>query len=318
VLFYEGDPDTLMISRHREALGERLRFVIARATLVEDLVDKARFVALARRLELPIPPSHHLRPAEEPFPDGLAPPLVIKPLTRRSDVWDDFGGGAKACRVDTTDALRRLWTKLAVTGVEVLAQEPVPGPENRVESHHVYVDESGQVVGEFTGAKIRTRPPTYGNSTALQTTDAPDVAALGREVVRRLDLTGVAKLDFKRAPDGTLRLLEINPRFTLWHHLAAVAGLNLPALVYADLAGLPRPPAGPVRPGVCWAAPWSDLRVVKETGGSVAAWAWWIARCGALSGIAWDDPLPLLRGEMWPRLGRRLRRAPRPAPQVNA
>jgi predicted ATP-grasp superfamily ATP-dependent carboligase len=48
VLLYQGDPDTLMISRHRDVLGERFRFVIAGATLVEDLVDKARFVALAQ------------------------------------------------------------------------------------------------------------------------------------------------------------------------------------------------------------------------------------------------------------------------------
>src|SRR5215470_19812901 len=40
-------------------------------------------------------------------------------------------------------------------------------------------------------------------------------------------LTGVAKPDFKRAPDGRLLLLEINPRFNLWHHLGAVAGVNL-------------------------------------------------------------------------------------------
>ena len=61
-------------------------------------------------------------------------------------------------------------------------------------------------------------------------------------IVERLALTGVAKLDFKRDPQGNLRLLEINPRFNLWHHAGAIAGVNIPALVYADLAGLPRPP----------------------------------------------------------------------------
>ena len=40
---------------------------------------------------------------------------------------------------------------------------------------------------------------------------------------------------------GRLHLLEVNPRFNLWHHPAAVAGVNLPALVHADLTGAPRP-----------------------------------------------------------------------------
>ena len=54
-------------------------------------------------------------------------------------------------------------------------------------------------------------------------------------------LTGVAKLDFKRDRSGKLHLFEINPRFTLWHHAAAIAGVNIPALVYADLTGAPWP-----------------------------------------------------------------------------
>jgi D-aspartate ligase len=318
VLFYQGDPDTLMVSRFRDVLGRHFRFVVPEADLVEDLVDKARFVALAERLGLPVPSAQHLRPAADGLPNGLGLPLVIKPLIRRTDTWEGVADGAKACRVETADQLRRLWQRLAADGLEVIAQEPVPGPESRIESYHVYVDALGLIAGEFTGAKIRTHPATYGHSTALQTTEAPDIAELGRAVVRRLGLKGVAKIDVKRAPDGTLWILEINPRFTLWHHLAAVAGLNLPALVYADLAGLPRPPAGAVRPGVGWTAPLSDLRAMRAAGQSPAAWALSIARCRAVSGMAWDDPLPLLRGQLLPRLGRRLRRGGRRASPLTA
>ena len=55
---------------------------------------------------------------------------------------------------------------------------------------------------------------------------------LGRTLVQRLGLRGVAKFDFKRAADGRLFLLEVNPRFNLWHHPGALAGVNLPALVF--------------------------------------------------------------------------------------
>ena len=44
-----------------------------------------------------------------------------------------------------------------------------------------------------------------------------------------LGLRGVAKLDFKRTAAGELVLLEVNPRFNLWHLPGAVAGVNLPA-----------------------------------------------------------------------------------------
>ena len=150
-------------------------------------------------------------------------------------VWLIAGGVLLA-----STTLAALVPRLAAGDVAVALQELVPGPETAIESYHVYVGAQGETVGEFTGRKIRTVPAAYGHSTALQITEAADVAALGRELVRRLGLRGVAKLDFKRAPSGELFLLEINARFNLWHHPGAVAGVNLPALVYGDLVGLPR------------------------------------------------------------------------------
>jgi D-aspartate ligase len=176
----------------------------------------------------------------------------------------------------------------------ILAQELVPGDEARIESYHAYVDERSQVVGEFAGRKIRTWPASYGDSTALETSDAQDVLTLGRVLVKKLKFRGVAKFDFKRAPDGTLRLLEVNPRFNLWHHLGAIAGINLPALVYGDLVGTPRPILGPARPFVRWCKPWKDQFAARAAGMSLAEWTLWVIRCQAKSGFAWDDPLPMI------------------------
>ena len=54
VLFYEQDEHLQFISRHRERLARAFRFVIADATLVEDLLDKGRFAALAKQHGLPV------------------------------------------------------------------------------------------------------------------------------------------------------------------------------------------------------------------------------------------------------------------------
>ncbi|MFY7915679.1 MAG: ATP-grasp domain-containing protein, partial [Rubrivivax sp.] len=138
---------------------------------------------------------------------------------------------------------------------------------------------------------------------ALTVTDirgqAADVAAIGREVAARIGLRGVAKFDFKRAPDGRLYLLEINARFNLWHHLGAVAGVNLPALVHADLTGRERPLAAVARPGRCWCRPRQDRLAAREAGLSILAWLAWVVRCEA-GPLHWDDPMPFLK----PRLRR--------------
>jgi D-aspartate ligase len=194
--------------------------------------------------------------------------------------------------------LRRKWPQLSALGLELLAQEFVHGSEARIESYHCYVDQQGRIAGEFTGRKIRTYPLRFGHTTALEITDAADVRGQGRNIVERLSLSGVAKLDFKRDMQGNLRLLEINPRFTLWHHPGALAGVNIPALVYADLTGSPRPAPARLKAGLRWCRPWKDFPAAREAGEPLLAWARWTIGCQAKSTLSFDDPLPFLRATL--------------------
>ncbi len=304
VLFYEEDRELLLISRYRERLSRHFRFVVPDPVLVEDLVDKGRFQALARRLDLPVPAARVLDPSIDPVPLDLEFPVALKPIVRRVDQWTAIGGAAKALRLDSPLSLASYWPRVVTAAIPVLLQQLIPGPETCIESYHVYVDERGETVGEFTGRKIRTWPPAYGDSTALVITDSPEVTTLGRDLVRRLGLRGVAKFDFKRAPNGRLYLLEVNPRFTLWHHLGARAGVNIPALVYADLVGLPRAGRRQARAGARWCKPWDDVSAARAAGISFVRWLPWALRCEAMRVVAWDDPMPLVRGALWKVMSR--------------
>lgn len=295
VLFPQTDGDLTAVSRQRDRLEGAVRMLLAGRELVEAAVDKAAFAQLAESLDLPVPPSRRIQ-ADEVAPEalGLGLPVVVKPLVRDATRWRAIEGSAKAVHVESASELAALWERLAAARLPVLAQEAIPGPESRIESFHAYVDAGGDLVAGFTGKKIRTFPQRYGHSSALILTDAADVHALGEEVVGRLGVRGVAKVDFKRDAGGRLWLLEINPRFTLWHHPAAVAGLNIPAIVHADLSGAPRPPVRRARPGVRWCDPLLDVRAARASGVGLRRWARWAAGCEAVSDFAWDDPLPLL------------------------
>jgi D-aspartate ligase len=296
VLYYGTDWDLLMVSRHRERLARTFRFVIPDADLVERLVDKDRFAALAGELGLPVPPSRRVAAGAPAVDVDLRYPLIVKPVTRQIATWSAAGGDGKGMRVDDPAALRRLLDRLADAGIDVLLQELIPGPETRIESHHAYVDEAGAIAGQFTGRKIRTHPREHGYSTAVEITAEPDVAELGREVLRRIGLRGVAKLDFKRDPAGALHLLEINPRFNLWHHPGALAGVNLPALTFADAAGLPRAAPVAARSGVRWCHVARDARARRDEGIPLVRWLRWVGSCEAKSGLAIDDLGPTVRG----------------------
>jgi predicted ATP-grasp superfamily ATP-dependent carboligase len=299
VLIYQNDEHLRLLLRHRERLERRFRIDLLPDDTVDALLDKGRFAQLARRHDLPVPATEIVDTGGAP-PEHLPFPLVLKPMSRGpAGRWTRSATIAKAISVEDPAALRILWEGLADEGV-LLAQHLVPGDETRIESYHAYVDPAGDTAGEFTGRKIRTLPREYGFTTAAEITDADDVRHLGREIVQALGLTGVVKIDFKRDPSGTLFLLEVNPRFNLWHHPGALAGVNLPAMVWADLTGSPRPPAGPVRAGVRWCS-LDDRRAAKEWGVPAWRWVWFFLRCEAVSSLAIDDPGVVLGRNRRPR-----------------
>jgi D-aspartate ligase len=308
VLFYQSDDDLLLVSRRRDELAPALRFVVPEAELVEQLVDKAAFQELAQRTGLPVPHGQVLNLARPELDDGLRFPLLVKPL-RRERSWD-VATAAKATVVHDRGQLDALVDALAAQHAQLMVQQPVAGPETRMESHHVYVDAEGRVAAEFTGRKVRTYPLAMGHSTSVVTSDASDVARVGREVIEALDLRGVAKLDFKRDDDGRLWLLEVNARFNLWHNVGAAAGANIPAIVWADLLGLPRPPLATARPGVAWCRVERDYRAAREEG--LTAWQWvrWAASAETWSPMDLTDPLPLLAGALGPTYRRVRGRTP--------
>ena len=302
-LFYANDQDLLLVSRHRAALGRAFRLVIPEAELVESLLEKTKAHERFGALGLPVPPLWRLDRHVGP-PDDMRYPVVVKPVVREHG--PATGGAAKATRFGTAEELEMAWPALSESPDDLLAQQLIEGDEDRIESYHVYVDAAGEIAGEFCGRKLRTFPVRYGNTTALVTTDAGDVRDLGRRVVQGLGLRGVAKVDFKRDPEGRLWLLEINPRFNLWHHAGACAGVNIPALVHADLTGNPRPAVHPPRAGLTWTDPLMDRRARREAGVSVPRWLAWTARADSRWSIALDDPLPVVRGIVAPFVRRRL------------
>jgi predicted ATP-grasp superfamily ATP-dependent carboligase len=139
--------------------------------------------------------------------------------------------------------------------------------------------------------------------------------------VERLRLSGVVKMDFKQDErDGRLHLLEVNPRFNLWHHAASLAGVCLPELVYRDCLepGSARP-ARAVRPGVRWLKArddWLALARDPEPGDpSLARWLWQAVTATANEDLLWRDPRPAL-ADLLGTARRRLVRALRAAAAV--
>ncbi|MGO8995108.1 MAG: hypothetical protein ACLQVI_17475 [Polyangiaceae bacterium] len=304
-LYYGDDAMLLAVSRGREELAPFFRFLMPSREVIEALVDKSKFSALARERSIPVPRTLSSSDLAGPK-DVLAAlrlPVVLKPTIHigwmtSSAVMKQGGKPRKMVRADTPAQLDELFASVRASGFRFLVQEYVPGGDDEIYSFHAYLDEKHEALGYYVGRKIRTYPRDAGVSTYLELVREPKVVELGMQVLRSLDFVGVVKIDFKRDPrTGSFYVLELNPRFNLWNHLGAACGVNLMRIAHDYLEGSRGPLECTYRTGVRWLSLDNDFRAfVRDYGpDGDLSWLQWVS---SLRGpkvydeFAWDDPLP--------------------------
>jgi predicted ATP-grasp superfamily ATP-dependent carboligase len=301
VLYFSNDAQLLMLSRRRDDLSTAFRFLLPESALVEDLVDKRRFLALAGRHALPVPGSRLCDDTLDDLDSPWGYPCIVKPASRVGWFESKIMGSVphKVLKVSSAAELREWGGRLRGGGRSFFLQEYVAGADDAIVSYHAYLDAAGRTLAWFVGKKVRTYPMDTGRSTCLELARDEEVRALGESILARLEFRGVVKIDFKRdARTRRLFLLEINPRFNLWHYLGAVSGVNLPGVCHRDLTGGKPFPSPKYRTGIRWISVPMDLRATWSLlrSGRLDAGAWIRSYAGRkiYNRFAWSDPMPVL------------------------
>ena len=203
---------TLQCLRLPEDGGLRRRCVIASNAAFEVAFSKAKTLALAAQLGIPAPATRTTS-GQETENEELGFPRVVKPI--RSIV---FANGELRSLVPAIVSDReqrnRALERLLRYG-EVVEQEYIAGAGVGIE----LLFEKGEPVWHFAHERVHELPLTGGASSYRRSIAAPrDALDFALRLLRELTWHGVAMVEFKRRPDGTFVLMEINPR--LWGSLA--------------------------------------------------------------------------------------------------
>jgi len=185
--------------------------------------SKARTLELARELGVPTP-----RPAD-------AFPAVAKSSTGSGDVR----------YVASADEVPEGW----------LLQEYVEGEGRGLFA----LMDRGEPRAVFMHRRLREYPITGGASTAAESIDDPVLRELGLRLLQALRWHGVAMVEFKRRPDGSYVLMEINPKFWGSLDLAIAAGVDFPWLAVQLATGQPFEPVRSYAVGVRFQWVFPDL-----------------------------------------------------------
>jgi predicted ATP-grasp superfamily ATP-dependent carboligase len=322
VLFPTADPDLQFVTRHREVLAGRFRFVSPPQAIVAQCLDKIRFLDFARAHDFPIPATWCPANGAEVDEIGRSArfPLILKPAFPPSWSREPLATlvqQKKALTVQTPRELAAWYGQIAATDPQVVVQDFVPGRDDRLYSLHVYMDRDARPLAWFTGRKLRTYPTYAGIGCFVESVVVPELIEQGLAMLRRVRYTGLALLQFKRDErDGSFKLLEINPRSSSWNLLAQACGVNLPMVAYLDALGEPAAPPPVQREGVKYLYFDNDLRAFLDyrRHGDITVWQWLASLRGPKTYqlFAIDDLGPFLQdlGTKLLRLAHRIRRAP--------
>ena len=144
-------------------------------------------------------------------------PLIIKPTRPLS--------GFKTFVPTNLDDLENFAAAHA-DDLPFIAQQLVPGEEKQT-LFTALVFSHGQAIAKFVGRKLRSRP--RGHTTVAEPWSADDVLDTALTFFNGLALSGPASLEVKRAPDGTLWVIEPTVgRTDFWIDLCTQNGVDFP------------------------------------------------------------------------------------------
>lgn len=136
---------------------------------------------------------------------------------------------------------RRIETSAQLAGLprdgSLLIQDFLPGTEYSVD---VYLRADGHAVVSVVRERMKI---DSGIAVAARTVHLPLLADAAVAAARAVGIRYVGNVQFRRDSEGEPRLLEINPRFPGTLPLTRLAGVDLPALLVAELGGDTMPEA---------------------------------------------------------------------------
>ena len=255
VLFQTTDQMVLTVAQHREELAQYFHIAESTRPGIADVVtDKKSFYELCVK--------HGVVSPRTVFPENVEDaltvksefdfPVIIKPI--HGHLWRERLKGKKLLTAGTPDEFERIVRKFEDDIQELMIQELIPGPESNLWVGGLYFRQSdGEPGSIFTGRKLRQHPPGFGSASLADACQNDDVVEVSVNFLQEIGYRGVCGTEFKfDERDSQYKMVEVNPRQTLWFALIDAAGIPQNYYAYCDLAGLPLPNVGSLREGTKW------------------------------------------------------------------
>ncbi|MNL08051.1 D-aspartate ligase [compost metagenome] len=252
LLVPSGDGEVQLVSQHRDELSALYKIVLPDWSSLQWLCEKPLLYKRAAELGVSFPRTYAMTSSDDADALDVTFPVILKP---------NMGGGdtaisrAKVIRADDRQALKAAFAAASgeIGAGNVVVQELIPGGgESQFSYAALWRD--GKPVAEFTARRLRQYPVDFGyTSTCVEVVDNPQAIDAARKILKSAGHSGLVEVEFKRdGRDGSLKLLDVNPRPWSWFGLCSAAGIDLGALLWQVANDMPRGQMLDARQGVSW------------------------------------------------------------------
>jgi D-aspartate ligase len=244
VLIPAADQFVSAIGAHIDQLKDHFIFLPEAFVTQAQLATKERQYALAEANGLPTPRTQFIRSLAElkEFARTANFPCLIKP--RHGREWERMPAGhallnQKLAVAQTPEELIAQYESVSQYTPELVVQEIIQGPDTNKFCYMACFSRTGKKLGGCVVHQLRTQPVHFGSATVVEPALDPEVRSLSEHFLASIRYKGLCELELKRdSRDGKIRLIEINPRYSITTDSAPHAGVDTGWLHYLDLIGV--------------------------------------------------------------------------------
>ncbi len=230
VLIFTNDNQVKFFVRHYEWLKDKFLFNMPHPDNINAFMYKDQFLQFAKEHGIRVPWTRHLDTPES-F-DEVEYPCFVKPNGNWSHAFKGY-----ICH-DPDDA-----RALLQHGLDLIAQEWVPGPSSNILATYMYFNKQGHCLATMTGNKVREWPIQSGSGCCFGPVNESGMEMISIEAFKNNQYHGIGSMEMKRH-EGNGKLYAIEPtvgRVDVGSEFTAINGLDIPAMYYFDVIQKPMP-----------------------------------------------------------------------------
>lgn len=206
------------------------------------VIDKKNQYLMCEKIGIPYPKTIFVNTQKE-FEESIIKikkmvfPLLIKPFSRAENPSGGFA--FRVIEIKNHSDFEKILPALKdYVNHGFLISEIVPGEPDNIWAYTGYLNDKSEVIAGWTGRKLTQRPYYFGVFSSARCEFNPVVEEQGIKLLKAFNFIGSGEPEFKYDHrDDKYKLMEINPRYMMWHIVGMQGGVNLPLIQYYHVTG---------------------------------------------------------------------------------